>query len=299
MTESLYDTQAIQPEAAPATPSWDPNAMPDIDIDLNPSQYGAAEQLHQKQILNALGGHAVFGAGNEGTVGAGNEGTGETFPDKLAGHQETARDQRLEKLFAPFPDKPLGTAAGFTPYAEPRSYVLENGDVDISEAMSHAASETARRQRVQVATEQTKQASAIRLGEASAADPSIARIIQKHQKEGVPEDILSLVDRLRTNVDLRYDLGEYLLGKVARLAPTMPDQVRNNARKRPDHFGYEHVPGFRSQEYTTLLALKMLDGTFDDARNPGDKIVPPSTSDGGGQHRYAAQQLLKATPGND
>ena len=102
-----------------------------------------------------------------------------------------------------------------------------------------------------------------------------------------------LPELLRTDASLRLAAGSYLLDKLEHhLHPSaMPRRVRLNTPKASAVTGYEAAKD--SEEYTAMLALSMLDGTFDPSRETtGDNTYSPVTDEGTGQHRYAARQLL-------
>ena len=103
--------------------------------------------------------------------------------------------------------------------------------------------------------------------------------------QGIPEQI-------RSNVDLRYALGKFLIDYVDYdlSGSSMAPQPRRDYSKSPAFPGYGNM---RSREYVALLALSKLDGTFDVARADNVTATYDTVSDdGGGQHRWTANQLL-------
>lgn len=98
---------------------------------------------------------------------------------------------------------------------------------------------------------------------------------------------------VRENDELRVELGLYLLSKFDDFETElrMPERIANNSTKNTSHRGYES--NLTSQEYAALLAVSMLDGTF----NPSRAIHDPIELEHGqavlGQHRYAASLLLE------
>ena len=99
---------------------------------------------------------------------------------------------------------------------------------------------------------------------------------------------------MRNNKDLRIEVGVYLLAKIDRLFHQMPERIQDDTEKKPSTEGYNHIPVMTSREYATLLAISMLDGTFDDKRVGGDTIEYREGTDKVilGQHRAAAQKLI-------
>ena len=75
----------------------------------------------------------------------------------------------------------------------------------------------------------------------------------------------------------------------------LPDHLTRNAIKRPNDPRYQKFGELRSREYAMLLALSMLDGSFDDSATASDPVYSQSNPNGG-QHRYAAQVLLELSP---
>src|SRR5487761_1570224 len=86
----------------------------------------------------------------------------------------------------------------------------------------------------------------------------------------------------------------YLLGKTDRYANAgvMPDRVVRNTGKSPDKGGYP-ISSMTSREYAALLALAMLDGTFNDRKvSSTDSIKEANGQVAQGQHRSAALRVL-------
>lgn len=114
--------------------------------------------------------------------------------------------------------------------------------------------------------------------------PELRRAISNHT------DLELVSDTILQNPDLRYKIGMHLLKKTQKLGGRLPQRVRANQQKqlwRPVP-GITHLPG---QEYTALLALSMLDGTFIRS-DEEDSDYDSRTDSGGGQHRYAARTVL-------
>jgi hypothetical protein len=74
----------------------------------------------------------------------------------------------------------------------------------------------------------------------------------------------------------------------------MPSRIARDSQKNPNHPGYSGVGHLSSREYACMLAMSMLDGTFDISSARGDEITASSRNrDGVGQHRTAAKTLLE------
>jgi hypothetical protein len=104
-----------------------------------------------------------------------------------------------------------------------------------------------------------------------------------------------IVDTVRTNSDLRVTIGKFLIEYMNRPGHyhMLADNVYTNRDlKGPNHganvYGFEK---FTDREYTALLVLAMLDGTYDSSREKADII--DSHRSGNGQHRRSAKGILE------
>ena len=122
-------------------------------------------------------------------------------------------------------------------------------------------------------------------------DQKIKEMIRDYAGDKWREEEMPSV--VRGNDDLRTELGLYLLSKFDDFETElhMPERVANNSTKNTSHRGYER--GLTSREYAALLAVSMLDGTFDPGRATHDPIELEDGQAIRGQHRYAAALLLK------
>lgn len=134
-------------------------------------------------------------------------------------------------------------------------------------------------------------------------DSTIKKIVNEYAINGVSVPYEDVAKVLRSNDDLRIELGKYLLERLNQPEAFYYLQSRhmNDAeRKRPNIAGYDEP--MTSKEYSVLLALSMLDGTFEHGYNhdnpldkPSDKIYLSKYDDGlveAGQHRWVALHLL-------
>lgn len=148
---------------------------------------------------------------------------------------------------------------------------------------------TARRHRV---TEESIKDSRNAL-EKAIGDSRLAGIINEYARS---EDI---IDELRLNHPLRCAVVGYFqqkLNKIRESAPSsLPERTKwddPNKLKAPGFEGYP-VDEMTSSEYVALLALSMIDGSFDHSRADTEQS---SAVDGGppafGQHRYTAKIVL-------
>lgn len=127
-----------------------------------------------------------------------------------------------------------------------------------------------------------------------AVNDSIKSIVNKYSKGGSYVSYREAAELIRNNNILRFELGTYLLDKLNHIdaAYYLQERHRNDAeKKRPNVAGYDEP--MTSKEYSVLLALSMLDGTY--KNSPGDKIYISKLDNGrieAGQHRYVALKLL-------
>jgi hypothetical protein len=231
----------------------------------------------------------------------------------LAAGRETEPDTRLARLFAPRLTKdeerqtnPVADEADQTEYY--RRLVM--GEVSEQEQAERreAAAKRQRGDTERFAKEPTvdmKLRAFQTLQNAKQDDPIIEAIVDKHipPSDGLP-DYSSVVDQVRTDVGLRYELGSYLLrDKLTRFKQesphAVPYRVFVGTEKSPAHPGYLHLGKLNSQEYSAMLALSMVDGTYDD-REDSDPIItyPDKPGEMLGQHRAAAKLLLGPLPNN-
>ncbi len=194
------------------------------------------------------------------------------------------RKFRHEMVFRP---------ANETSSREESSYdSLLNPEIDTSNNSVEKASirETVRTR----VTPESKKMAEERLEQAYAADSGLAEIFDNYLNAKGISDRKDLTEAMRSDKDLRIAVGGYLIDKIDRLFREMPERVQDDTEKKPSTEGYDHIPRMTSREYATLLALSMLDGTFDDKRVGGDTIEYQEGTNKVilGQHRAAAQKLI-------
>ncbi|MFZ2544767.1 MAG: hypothetical protein WAW80_02225 [Candidatus Saccharimonadales bacterium] len=120
------------------------------------------------------------------------------------------------------------------------------------------------------------------------SDDDIKLIVNKFA-DGEHMRLSDVATTIRDNNALRLELGKYLVDKLTHMH-YLPSRLSNDQDlKRPNVQGYDEP--MTSKEYSALLAMAMLDGTYKDS--PGDKIYFDRYKDvKNGQHRYAAQEVL-------
>jgi hypothetical protein len=193
----------------------------------------------------------------------------------------SAKERRAERLFSP-----VGQAS-----KEPVSYDYLFDGSPLNGSAERAAVRPSAREKV---TEETKQKAVYRLRMAAERDNYLASTLRDYSTKKSIFETADLTEAIRTDKDLRLELGKYLLDKMESIRYDMPNRLREkNAQKRPSIDGYE-IPGLSSLEYSVLLALSMIDGTFDDDRARSDPIkIDQKTGEViTGQHRVAAEKLL-------
>ncbi len=105
------------------------------------------------------------------------------------------------------------------------------------------------------------------------------------------------IDELRTNEALRCAVLEYLQEKLEKVHwSKLTERGIRNDQKVPSAKGYETIKDMKSREYVALLALSMMDGSFDYSK---EENISESMSGGevvAGQHRWMARSLLDRQP---
>ena len=162
------------------------------------------------------------------------------------------------------------------------------GGPDLPEATAHQHVPHWEHDNVRRVSAETRDAAAHELTIAMAVDPEIGEILtRQHGMNG--SDVRALVDTIRDDADLRYDLAMHFKGKLLQHGDQLPDRVRQNGYKELNHGIYASLDALRSQDYAVMLALSMIDGTFDAAASELDTIDVPI---GKGTHRATAHLLL-------
>ncbi len=204
-----------------------------------------------------------------------------------------SKNPRLIEIFKPILSESEMPATTLSNY----DHLFEKEDKVYEENQQNFINESARQQlerlRYAKINEESRDAAAFRLTNARQTDQNINHIINRYTSSENINDPKQIVEMIRTNSDLRYDLGKYLLEeKLPSRIHKMPKRIIDNSGKNPNHQGYQHLRNLSSREYTILVALSMIDGSY---QNPakGDEIH--KDNDGNittGQHRAAAAELL-------
>jgi hypothetical protein len=199
--------------------------------------------------------------------------------------------QRLERLFAP--PRVFGEQLESEVVSEAveldYDYLFGDED-DLSDESQHASSGISVEKKVLSLHEEDVQKAEFEL-RGVMKDPDIKKIIDQYKGDFYRAK--DMVELIRTNTDLRYQLGTHIIdllddGKCG----VMPYRIARDDWKMPNHGGYEDLGGkVRSREYVAKLVLAMLDGTFDTSKSTQDPINIVR-GDGLGQHRTAAKQVL-------
>lgn len=279
----------------------------------NPSYYDLFSPQHLEELPTDL---MTTPQGQQGQYPSGHEGTDaqeeqkmreydalflpvppEEHLTELTATHEDQRDPRLELLFAP------RTAKHETP--EPThipdmgyDHLFERDPEKAAElSRQYSEAELARREyfkQFPEITDEMKKAAWTKLWEAR-QDPVVVAIMSKCQVQigAQGDDPYAIVDTVRNNADLRYELGSYYLrDKLPAIQDRLPYRVAVNTQKNPNHPGYRHIPVLTSQEYSAMLALSMIDGTYAQPARGDEISLGASGAVELGQHRAAAQQLI-------
>lgn len=206
------------------------------------------------------------------------------FTDIEASHYES-NSAHLKELFAPVVPRSNETVDNYD------SIFASDEEFEASRMAREAATNRPRGR--EFVTDENRQKSVPVLIYALSIDRSIEGIILADGRAQKPK--IEIVDDIRTNAGLRLEVGKYLLDKVDKLAKMpnqLPGRIVENGQKKTKHLGY---PGqMTSREFTVLLALSMLDGSFDYSREDKSKQSDNLGQAVIGQHREAARKLLES-----
>ncbi len=205
---------------------------------------------------------------------------------------KSPRDPRLAMVFKPIlseeeiPRKPTNYSYLFEPDEE-------KFQKNRSELNKQEEREILERYKFTEVNDRSRNAAIVRLKIARQADKNINNLINLFQQRYNIIEPKDVVEMVRISADLRYALGEYLLEKkLPERLDNMPERIVRNTNKNPNHRGYGHLSNLSSREYAVLLALSMIDGSFQEPAR-GDEIERDASGHPVlGQHRAAAEELL-------
>ncbi len=125
-----------------------------------------------------------------------------------------------------------------------------------------------------------------------ALNPDVKEIIASFAPNA--KSAKELVGIVRVNAQLREVLADTMLNRLELYKDILPDRVRNNVQKNPNHKGYSSDSPIYAREYAVLLALSKLDGSFhyDNVAEADGVQVDSSGKVLLGQHRFAADLVL-------
>ena len=205
---------------------------------------------------------------------------------------ESPRDPRLAMVF-----KPILSEKEIPRQTTDYSYLFELDEEKFQktrrELNKQEELETLEKYKFTEVNDQSRNAAIDRLKTVRQADKNINNLINLFQQSDNIVEPKDVVEMIRTNTDLRYALGEYLLEKkLPERLNNMPERIVRNTNKNPNHRGYGHLPNLSSREYAVLLALSMIDGSFQEPAR-GDEVERDASGRPVlGQHRGAAEELL-------
>ena len=139
-----------------------------------------------------------------------------------------------------------------------------------------------------------------------ATNPSLMQIINPEGALDSEVDSKEIMNNIRSSYLTRCRLFEYLTSRLNDLAVDNPralaDRVRSNSEgnlKTPNHLGDDYYKDrMRSREYAVVLAIAMMDGSFNVDRQ--DEVVTHYRDGKGrcGMHRDSARALLEYVRNN-
>lgn len=134
-----------------------------------------------------------------------------------------------------------------------------------------------------------------------ATNPFLMQIINPEGALDSEVDSKEIMNNIRSSYLTRCRLFEYLTSRLNDLAVDNPralaDRVRSNSEgnlKTPNHLGGDYYKDrMRSREYAVVLAIAMIDGSFDVDRQDKTTTHRRDNEDRCGMHRDSARVLLE------
>lgn len=209
------------------------------------------------------------------------------------------KDPVLSRVFAPLerPQDPVDSIVN-----KNYDYLFASDDVNEAEVAKYKAQDEkdrpireAQAEYDSFVTDETRALAAEQLDRTLKRDRELQDILLKYS-QFTPS--LETVDALRTNKDLRYDVGTHLLNKLDMLASMHPElfgnRILNNTMKN-NNFNKMTPSNITTRQYATTLALAMIDGSFNGDKQASDDVT--MYNEQGkiiyGQHRDAARTILQ------
>lgn len=135
-----------------------------------------------------------------------------------------------------------------------------------------------------------------------ATNPSLMQIINPERSL----DSKMIINNIRSSHLTRCRLFEYLTSRLDRLAVVNPgalaDRVFRDSEdnlKAPNYLGGDYYAGkMRSREYTVVLAIAMMDGSFNVGRQDETVTHYRGGKERSGMHRDSAKALLEYVRNN-
>ncbi len=253
---------------------------PEVEAILNSTEPGSPTPEHAEpesttpnRLVGTMGDKRLIGT--LGTVGISKE---------VEATAETKTPSRMEKIFAPV--KPQGAKEADYDFLISDDYDPSKVDVE------DAAVRLEGREKID---DYTRNAAKHTLDSLLNRDGFIKDVIGEFAARDQinPKDTLGLVDYIRENVDVRMELGRAFLRRIEVLAEDgqLGDRITKK-QKVSDYPGYPRDITMSSQEYSALLALSLIDGTFDNRNETNDTTYDQNGKIIRGQHRDAAFKAL-------
>lgn len=163
------------------------------------------------------------------------------------------------------------------------------GASDIPEYAMHQDEQRWAHDNIRRVDAETQAAAARQLAATLASDQGVRDIVASLRPvDG--DNLPALVDAIRSDAALRYELAMYFRDRLQANVAQLPNRVRQNGYKELNHGIYYPYDVLPSRDYAVMLAISMLDGTFNAVASQLDTV---DVSIGKGTHRAAAQLLLR------
>ncbi len=220
-------------------------------------------------------------------------------PVETSRSPEVKIDPRMAELFQPYTRPETAEAnLGFNKYEvlfeqDPARAAEMQAKIDEANKANEPVLEQ-QKEYDRLVTESSKHDALFELHSVFNRDPALRAIFSAHNIENITDNA---VDMVREDPSLRYEIGAYFTKKLDTLlnenVHAFGRRLYLNSDKSPDSRRFLPVQNMKSREYAALLALSMIDGSFNKGRiTSTDEIAKNSRGEMIGQHRHAAQTLL-------
>ncbi|MBC7868906.1 hypothetical protein H7X69_01885 [Candidatus Saccharibacteria bacterium] len=255
------------------------------DLNRTPERYKLSPEAEAK-LARDLGGSVLESVGFVGFENATEQ-----------PNVEKEKNPRLERIFTPNARPELSESTNSTDY----DYLWASEEEHAAglarlraESIANEPILKAQQEHDKFVTQGTREVASDQLRNSMKYDIGLKEILKKYS---FAEASLDAVDAIRTDKNVRYDVGVYLLDKLNNAVKRNPrgygDRLVANGQKRSDNHS-RFAADTTSREYATCIALAMLDGSFNGDRQLADDNLKHDSNGKiiNAQHRDAARSIL-------